>query len=281
MLWQSPPHINQQVQHDSTDKCGVIYNIIDHEDNTLNYNASYVIVDWDDGEITCESLTNLSPVDTSEPSTPTPDSPTVLYNWDWTIPFLESQRVTLNPNCSEIERYRYQSQNTIGTIISIDTIIDAIDSWEPSPSILTAYIDVKWDCGHINSYPVNSLLPVTPVITTDSLNVDFKIGQKLILSEIHRANQYLCHEINGNFNAYIVKINPRTLEVIFEAYMTKIYKFNKLVFDIVDDTPIQKVTKYHLDGAGTYYTIGDITNDYLEHLVISNGYPVIAVEPLN
>lgn len=291
MSWESAPYINQTV-YNSNNEQGVITALLDIElnpasiddtiiDNWTNESslAYHAIVDWPNGEITCMPLNNLFP--TTIPLTTNSENE-ILYNWNWSIPFLEGQRVTLNPEHECFTLYSPQSKNTHGVVIDITRITPYLDSWEPTLINLNNYIEVRWDCGNTNYYQVNSLLPITPIITANSFNKNFKIGQKVLFSlSPHADNDDFDHRYN-NTAAYIVNIEPRVVDVLFETKLFDIHSINKAFLKPIDNEPIKQITKYNFNHDDyPLYRIDGIPNPHLDEYIIKYGYTVASTKILN
>lgn len=298
MPWQSAPYIGQQV-YNSNNEQGVITDLLNFELNSIPINDDFVsnwlnelsstfrvIINWSNDEATCVPLNHVFPVTNSSPTLEpliVDSNNEVLYNWTWQVPFLEEQRVTLNPNHPYYDIYLDQSHGTQGTIVNIADTINYINCWKPSPSNLDTYISVRWDCGHTNTYQVNALLPIAPIITVESLNKNFKIGQQVLLSSSHEYYNRLNRHTNNNMNAYVVAVNPRTVNILFEETLcNNPYSFSKTSLDIIDTEPIRQVTKYYIDNISRYlYNISGIVNPFLEEYIIKRGYTFSSVEILN
>ncbi len=294
MSWQSPPYIGQTV-YNPDNKSGTIIDLLNLDlasstisEDTKNdwireFSSLYsVIVDWEDGETTCLPLNHTSPQPYNLLSTPMTSEQEILYHWRWKIPFLEGQRVALNPAHHEYEIYKGQSGNTHGTITNINPIIDLIDHWEPTTSNLNVYIDVEWDNGRTNSYQVNALLPITPVIAAASSNREFKIGQTILLSPSASLYEELRYELGDHIYGYVININPRTIDVLFPPYKTnELYKIDENFLEIIN-TPIKQVTEYTIDASVfKLYDIEGVTNPTLERYIIKRGCTIISTKPLN
>jgi len=87
--------------------------------------------------------------------------------------------------------------------------------------------------------------------------------------------------LNNNFDAYVINVNSRTVDVLFEANANQLFTFNKAILNTDDTEPIKKITKYRLSNSDTIYTIDGITNPYLEHLIIYRGLKILYTEVLN
>ncbi|MDD4804373.1 MAG: hypothetical protein PHN69_04295 [Candidatus Pacebacteria bacterium] len=290
MSWESAPYIGQTVYNFNNEQ-GIITALLDIElnpvsiDDTIIDNwtnefslAYHAIIDWPNGEITCMPLNNLFPA--TIPLTTNSENE-ILYNWDWSIPFFEGQRVTLNPKHECFARYSSQSKNTYGIITDITQVTPYLNSWEPTSVNLNIYINVKWDCGNTNTYQVSSLLPITPIITANSFNKNFKIGQKVLLSSSHADYNGFDHRYN-NTAAYIINIKPRVVDVIFEANLLDVRSINKVFLESIDTEPIKQITKYNFNhDSCPFYRIDGIPNPYLDEYIIKYGYTVASTEVLN
>lgn len=235
--------IGQSILHHS--KPGIITNILEND---------FVLVDFIDGTIESIHISNLEFPD--EPNSDNVETP--HYDWDWSIPFIQGQRVALNKKHSSYNNYNNTVNDSFGTITNVP--FNVLNNWH-LPSITRHHITVKWDNNDISNIPIGCLIPVGEILYVP-ITTDFKIGMK-----IHLVNDAFI--VNGPFtDGYITHVYPHTLEFVANNYIAT-SSINKIFVELVDNTP-RKIKRYCIESVGDIYYIENTNSvDLIDDLIIS------------
>ena len=240
-----PIFIGQSILHHS--KPGIITNILQNK---------FVLVDFIDGTIESIHISDLEFPD--EPNSDNVETP--HYDWDWSIPFIRGQRVTLNKEHSLYNDYRYTVNDSFGTIAAVP--LGIFNNWH-LPSIADRYVTVKWDNNNLCDMPIGCLIPVGEILYVP-ITTDFKIGMKI-------------HLVNGSFtDGYIINVYPHTLEFVADNYMNT-NSINKAFVELVDDTP-RKIKRYYIGSVGYVYCVENTNSiDFIDNLIITKNYELLEI----
>lgn len=267
--WFSPPHVGQVVLYNDTK--GIIADTLDFVDNGLGYVYDindFVLVKFNDETINAIELGNLRPEPIIATTNDTEEKPPIIHDdWDWQLPFVVGQRVTLNPTHRNFYIYNQQSDGSLGVIIDVEPYI--FNNWD-DPDILNSFIHVDWDNNHKNSYPINSLLPVGDIAYTRTYNPnDFKVGMQVSTKMPNSSIK----------NGWIIDTKPNTIcfldDSIFDTYWV-----NK-DFVTITNTQLTKIIAYTFPTYGTYYCPSNTQNPRIDDLVFNHNIPAVITEIIN
>lgn len=269
--WSSPPDVGTYVKNANNEN-GIITDTIDN---------CFVIVSYDNGSVESVCINDLLPNDligtNSESSTTTPIDNTIPINpdllihtdWDWSMPFDVNQRVILNPQHRSYYSYKGYVGDCFGTITHIQSSV--YNSWI-LPNVLTKLVNVQWDNGFLDTFPVSSLLPVGNILFQPDTR-DFKIGMTVQL--VIPSSGF-----NGEIG-YIVGVSENIVYLtLINGNPTISNSFFKKFLNIIDNK-IYPLIEYNVEDCGYVCSISDKHSDFLDDIIIKRAYKILDTTLIN